>query len=448
MAVKKYSARKDKYTKLSEHFSVWEFQCHNGYDVVLIDTDLIDLLERLFVYMDARSIDIYSGYRTPEYSAANGGKYADQHTKGKAADIYVNKKGGGRYTANEVCLALEDLGHQGGIGRMRNTVHVDVRGYKCWFDELANEKIVASWYSYLGVKKPEKRTEKTGNEMTLGGKAPTLSGARTGVDISHWNNKKGTPDFKKMKAAGVEFVILHAGYGKYANQKDPFFETNYAAAKAAGIPIGAYWYSYAVDVAGAKAEAKTFLDVIKGKQFEYPVYFDVEEPKQFKTGKANVSAIIDAFCSTVEAAGYYVGLYMSTSHLKSYVTDDIKKRYTLWVAQYASKCTYSGAGSVAIWQATSKGRINGVIGNVDVNYAYIDFPAEIKAKGLNGFALASGDLNGDGKVNSSDARIALRAAAKLEGLTDAQKKAGDTDGDGDVDSADARNILRKAGKLE
>ena len=437
MAVKTYSLSRDGNTYLSPNFRVREYACKDGSDRILINSDLVAIQEKLFAYLDAKAINNTSGYRTPSHSVKVGGYATDQHTKGNAADFKVTKQDGSLYTADEICCALEDLNHQGGVGKINKySVHVDVRGYKCWFDETNGMKTLSSWYSYLGVKK----------SITASNKAPKLSGAKTGVDLSHHNNDNGPVDFSKLKAAGVEFVILHAGYGRYANQKDPYFELNYKAAKAAGLPVGAYWYSYATDVAGARAEAQTFLQTIKGKQFEYPLYFDLEEPKQFKTGKTNVSAMVAAFCSTVEAAGYFTGVYMSASYLREYVTDEVKKRYTLWVAQYASKCTYSGAGSVAIWQATSKGRINGVIGNVDVNFAYVDFPTEIKTKGLNGFVLASGDLNGDGNVNSSDARLALRAAAKLENLTPEQQKAGDMDGDGKVTSADAREMLKKAAK--
>ena len=440
MAVKTYSLARDGNTFLSPHFQVREFRSKDGTDRILINSDLIAVLEKLYDHMNAKAININSGYRTPAYSVKVKGYATDQHTKGNAADIKVKKQDGSYYSSNEVCCALEDLNHQGGVGRINKeyAVHVDVRGCKCWFDETNGMKTLSSWYSYLGVKK----------SITASNKAPKLSGAKTGVDLSHHNNDNGPVDFSKLKAAGVEFVILHAGYGRYANQKDPFFESNYKAAKDAGLPVGAYWYSYATDVAGARAEAQTFLQTIKGKQFEYPVYFDLEEPKQFKTGKTNVSAMVAAFCSTVEAAGYFTGVYMSASYLREYVTDEVKKRYTLWVAQFASKCTYSGAGSVAIWQATSKGRINGVIGNVDVNFAYVDFPTEIKTKGLNGFVLASGDLDGDGKVTAKDARLALRIAAGLAKATLYQLRVGDLNGNGKIDSSDARMILRKAAKLK
>ena len=299
-------------------------------------------------------------------------------------------------------------------------------------------KLVDSWYKYLNVKKL----------ITEDCVAPKKKSSVTGVDLSHWNNKNGPIKFDRLKAAGVDFVILHAGYGRFCDQKDPYFEDNYAAAKAAGLPVGAYWYSYAKTPDRANEEARTFLGAIKGKSFEYPVYYDVEEPDQFILGQDKVSAIIDTFCQTVQDAGYYVGLYMSASFLERYVTDDVKQKYTLWVAQYANKCAYKGVGTIGIWQAMSNGRINGVIGEVDVNYAYIDFPTEISEKGLNGFQRDPGDVDGDGKITSSDAQTTLQAAAKTTVLTGAAKRAADVDGDGKITAADAKEILKKAAKIK
>lgn len=99
-----------------------------------------------------------------------------------------------------------------------------------------------------------------------------------GIDVSQY--QQGV-DFKKVKAAGIDYVIIRAGFGKYANQKDPCFENHYKAAKAAGLKVGAYWYSYAATVEEAKAEAQTCINAIKGKTFEYPIYFDLEERSQF-----------------------------------------------------------------------------------------------------------------------------------------------------------------------
>lgn len=203
-----------------------------------------------------------------------------------------------------------------------------------------------------------------------------------GVDISYANSKV---DYSALKKAGYEFVIIRAGYGRYTSQKDAQFEAHYKGAKAAGLGVGAYWYSYAKTADQAIAEAQTCIEVIKGKQFEYPIYFDLEEQSQFNTGKSNVSSMISAFCGAMEKAGYFAGLYMSKSYLTDYVTDAVKKKYTLWVAQYNTKCTYSGAGKIDMWQKSSTGKITGNSGSFDLDDCYRDFPKEIKELGLNGF---------------------------------------------------------------
>ncbi len=126
-----------------------------------------------------------------------------------------------------------------------------------------------------------------------------------------------------------------------------------------------------------------FLSVIKGKQFEMPVYFDLEEKKQFDLGKEKVSAIMRAFLEKVEKAGYFVGLYGSASSLKTHTADGIKNRYTIWLAHWTDQTNYSGA--YGIWQYSDKGKVNGISGNVDLDTCYTDFPSTIKAKGLNGY---------------------------------------------------------------
>ena len=201
-----------------------------------------------------------------------------------------------------------------------------------------------------------------------------------GIDVSKW---QGTIDFVKVKESGIDFVIIRAGYGKETSQKDPCFEKNYAGAKAAGLHVGAYWYSYAESVEDAKKEADACLAIIKGKQFDFPVYLDVEEKKQFAKGKDFCDSIITEFCNALEAAGYYAGLYMSTSYLNNYVSESVRKRYTVWVAQYASKCAYKG--QYGIWQYSSKGSVPGVSGNCDMDECYMDFPSIITEGAFNGY---------------------------------------------------------------
>lgn len=202
----------------------------------------------------------------------------------------------------------------------------------------------------------------------------------TGIDVSQW---QGNIDFTKVKAAGYDFVIIRAGYGQYANQKDPYFEQNYNRASAAGLHIGVYWYSYADSIDAAKAEARTCLNVIKGKRFDMPIYFDLEETSQFNKGKSFCDAITVAFCTAIETAGYFAGLYISRSPLQNYISPDVAKRYALWIAEYGPRCQYNGA--IGIWQNSSTYVVPGISGDVDHDICYVDYPTLIKNAGLNGY---------------------------------------------------------------
>ena len=201
-----------------------------------------------------------------------------------------------------------------------------------------------------------------------------------GIDVSVHN---GNIDWNRVKNAGIAFAILRAGYGRVASQKDAKFEQNYAGAKAAGVPVGAYWYSYATMPDEARLEAEVCVSILRGKQFEYPIWFDLEERSALNTGKANCSAMIRAFCEVLEKNGYWVGLYTSRSVLGTHIEDDIKTRYAIWAAEWNSKLNYSGA--VGIWQYSDKGRVDGISGAVDLDESYIDYANLVKEKGFNGF---------------------------------------------------------------
>lgn len=224
---------------------------------------------------------------------------------------------------------------------------------------------------------------------------------KKGIDVSF---AQGKVDWKKVKASDkVDFAIIRAGFGREICQEDSQFKNNYAGAKTNGIPIGVYWYSYAESAEDAKREAKACMEVIKGKQFEYPIYFDLEEQFQLSNGKAFCDSLVKAFCSELEKGGYWAGLYCSTSWLNSCISPDVAKRYALWVAQYYDECTYTAA-PVGMWQYSSTTSVSGISGNVDGDECYVDYPTLIKAKGLNGFKKTTleGDLNGDGKIDVRD----------------------------------------------
>lgn len=126
--------------------------------------------------------------------------------------------------------------------------------------------------------------------------------AYKGIDVSVW---QGNIDFQKVKASGIDFVIIRAGYGN--GNKDKWFDENYRKAKAAGLHIGAYWYSDASSADGAKQEVKSCASVLSGKQLDYPVYFDIEEKSQLSRERDFCSNLITAFCSEMENQGYYTG---------------------------------------------------------------------------------------------------------------------------------------------
>ena len=194
-----------------------------------------------------------------------------------------------------------------------------------------------------------------------------------GIDVSTHN---GNINWATVKASGkVDFVILRAGYGRYASQVDTKFRVNYDGCVNNNIPVGVYWYSYAHTVDEARMEANACLEVLNGRKLQYPVYFDFEEKSQLNTGRANVSAMAKAFCETIEAAGYYAGLYSMKSGLQSYMSDEMKNRYTVWVAHInVSSTSYTGHD---MWQYTWTARIPGISGDVDCSYCYKDFPSII-----------------------------------------------------------------------
>ena len=203
-----------------------------------------------------------------------------------------------------------------------------------------------------------------------------------GIDVSHW---QGTIDWNKVKAAGIQFAIIKAGGSDAGTYTDSKWEANYKGAKAAGIPIGAYYFvgKDCVTAAAGKADAERFIQILKGKQLEYPVYMDNEA--QPASAKAGITEATIAFCETMEAAGYFVGIYGSAvSGFKERMDDSKLTDYAHWVAQYASKCSYKG--EYGIWQYSSKGKVDGISVNVDLDYGYIDYPSIIMTGGFNGYA--------------------------------------------------------------
>ncbi len=202
-----------------------------------------------------------------------------------------------------------------------------------------------------------------------------------GVDVSVY---QGNIDWNKAKADGIEFAIMRAGYGKYVSQKDKYFDQNMKNAKAAGLPCGVYWFSYALTPEDAIKEADACYEVIKNYKLEYPVSFDMETESQMKLPKETVAQIIEAFCGRMESYGYYTTLYTYASFLNYKVEERIFDKYDIWVAHYnTSKPAFNR--NYGLWQYSCTGSVWGITGNVDRDYVYLDYERIIKNAHLNGF---------------------------------------------------------------
>lgn len=186
-----------------------------------------------------------------------------------------------------------------------------------------------------------------------------------GVDVSSY---QGYPDWKKAKACGIEFAMLrcHQRYGP-----DASFEHNYKGCQENGIATGVYKYSYAKNVAEARAEAEAVLDVLKGKALQLPVYYDLEDDSQTLLAKEQIEEIALAFLSTVSSAGFPVGIYCNKYWYLNKLSDKLKS-YDLWIATIPSKDTGEIVESLRpayakMWQYSWKGKVDGIAGDVDMD---------------------------------------------------------------------------------
>ena len=203
---------------------------------------------------------------------------------------------------------------------------------------------------------------------------------RKGIDVSKW---QGTIDWEKVKASGVEFAILRAGYGQ--NNIDEQFERNALECTRLGIPFGVYWFSYAYTEAMAQQEAEYCLAAAKPYKLSYPIVFDFEydsvdyaEGKGVKVTRELASKFARAFLTAVEGAGHYAMLYANPNYLSQYFDADIPARYDIWLAKWPTNPDISvNPGPGGMWQYTSSGAVDGIEGRVDMNVAYKDYPALI-----------------------------------------------------------------------
>lgn len=189
-----------------------------------------------------------------------------------------------------------------------------------------------------------------------------------GIDVSHW---QGTIDWEQVASNDVSFVMLGT---RYNGEVDPRFHFNATEAVNHGVQIGIYIYSYAVTPAMAEAEADFVLDLIKDYPVSYPVAFDMEASVQSTLSPQELANIVNTFCSKIENAGYHAILYANDYWLANKI-DMSQVAYNVWVARYETKHAFENP---VMWQATNTGTIDGISGNVDIDFQFRDFSDVIK----------------------------------------------------------------------
>ena len=212
-----------------------------------------------------------------------------------------------------------------------------------------------------------------------------------GVDVSYHNVSygKASIDWQKLKDAGVDFVIIRLGSSKAI---DPKFEEFYAGAKAVGLDVGAYFYTYSLDAEGAKKDAALTIEWLKGKTLEYPIFYDIEDfadggyyPSELP--EETLMEMCHAYMSALIEANYYPGLYTNNNFLYNKYNDEkVLKLYDVWYARYPESIEgYDYSGTYSMWQYTYEGTVDGIEGICDLNMAFKDYPKIIKELKFNGY---------------------------------------------------------------
>ncbi|MBQ9743402.1 MAG: hypothetical protein IJV88_07105 [Ruminococcus sp.] len=281
--------------------------------------------------------------------------------------------------------------------RVENTT-VDINGSTCTFDK--NGVLVE------GSVIEDTQTPNVGGGYSSyqGGMPADGTGVvqAHGIDISKWNNGDDWTTLKlnlaAVKAAGIDFVIIRCGSTNKG--EDPMFDMYYDECKRLGLDVGAYFYSYALDAASAVSDAQKCLSYIAGKQFEYPIYMDFEDPTQEGIGSTLSAQICTAFLDTVASGGYLTGMYTYKSWFEQGWVDSsgISSKYEGWVtypltSQDHTKYDAQFSQKYGMYQYTFEYVIANA-GTFDANVCYKDYPTIVKTYGFNGYsASSSGNLS-------------------------------------------------------
>ena len=250
------------------------------------------------------------------------------------------------------------------------------------------KKVKTSSYKYTGWQNIDGKTyfytkdgEPVKGEQVIQGAKYTFdsdgvlmtSSGTLGIDVSKWN---GNIDWNAVKNSGVSYVIIRCGYRGSttgAMIEDPKFKTNIQGALNAGLKVGIYFFSQAVNEVEAVEEASMTIGLIKKYKISYPVFLDVEASggRADNIDRNTRTQVIKAYCETIKNSGYTPGVYANKTWLNSYMNAGELNSYKIWLAQYNTAPTYSG--KFDMWQYSSKGKVSGISGNVDMNLSYMGY---------------------------------------------------------------------------
>lgn len=251
----------------------------------------------------------------------------------------------------------------------------EVGSYKLVFKAEDSNGNKAEKKFTLNVNEPKKggsnsNTEKVTTDFSQIVKDYKNDDTQIGIDVSKW---QGDIDFSKLKASGVEFVIIRVGSSNGLNGEnfvDSKFIQNVKNANAVGIPVGIYFYSYASTIDRAISDAKWIVEQIKDYKVDLPIAFDWENWgsfNKFDVSFFGLTNIAKGFMDTIKDAGYDAMLYSSKTYLENIW---LPTSYPVWLAHYTKNTNYTGEYS--FWQMCSNGRVDGISGDVDINIRYIE----------------------------------------------------------------------------
>ena len=308
---------------------------------------------------------------TPETSTTEETKEDKDSPKNDKVSLLKDKSG------NQMYLKNSD-------GKYVEAKYADYYNDKVTF----YRKIESSTYKYTGWQNIDGKTyfftkdgEKVTGEQVIQGAKHTFNSEGIlqtgsgilGIDVSKWN---GNIDWNAVKNSGVSYVIIRCGYRGSttgAMIEDPKFKTNIQGALNAGLKVGIYFFSQAVNEVEAVEEASMTISLIKKYNISYPVFLDVEASGGRADGidRDTRTKVIKAYCETIKNSGYTAGVYANKTWLESYINTGELGKYKIWLAQYNTAPTYGGRYD--LWQYSSKGSVAGISGHTDMNLSYLGY---------------------------------------------------------------------------